>query len=967
MGRAGRAKKLEGFGQLGLGFSIEEMTKVPATDWVAPDLSSLPDKLFGVVGVDTETDDEGLRSGQGAGWAWRGGVRVVGYSISADNWSGYLPVGHPDGNVEDPDRARRWLNHVLGDAAQLKVFANQLYDVPTSEVDGVVMRGPMIDVQIIEALIDEHRLQYNLDSIARDRIGDQKNEELLREAARVYGFGNTQKETKSNLHRLPAKFVGPYATWDAEAPRRIWRVQQPLVESEGLGRVVRLEHELIPLYVDMRRRGVRIDVDYIEQFRNTLVADISKETAEIKRRCGREVNIWAPKSVAAALKEVGITCPTTEKTNQPSVTHDFLERCGHWLTKAVLRARERDKLVGTFIDGQILGALHDGRVHGSIHPLKSDDGGTTTGRLAMSAPNLQFIPVRTKEGKKIRRAFIPEHGEQWASADYCFDDQTEVLTRRGFVKFSSVSRSDLFAQFSTIDDSITFARPIQLVRRTLNGEELIQIGGRDGDAVDISVTAKHRCLMLHLYGGTYHYATASNYPNNTFPDYAMINAGRYEPPAPVSSTVDEIRLSCAIQANYDGVDRGGELRLTPPAPAEPGRIDSLNDAMRAVGVVASKVDYLGSRSWKITRSDLPTGVSRLLDRGSFSRNILELPISLRETMLDYATSWTGSYQTSDRISADLIQEMATLSGHASSLIETREGLHRVVLTNQRLTRMQDVASRRVMYDGRVYCATMPEGTLVVRRNGRVVVTGNSQQEPRLLVHYAHLTRRVDGSRLTGAAEARDRYRDDPDMSYHQFVADLTELEYKAAKILNLAIIYGRGVDETASQLGKTRDETKELFARHAERMPFARQMSQACQDRVRERGYIVSLSGRRMRFPFWEPRDWDERDGRMLRLAAAEAEWGVDIVRARIHKSLNSLIQPSAADQMKYGMLAVHKAGLGQKVLIQVHDELCCSVTGRAEADMIATIMRDAVQLEVPSKVDVDLGSSWMEQAIESP
>jgi len=393
-------------GQMDLGFSVEEMTPVPPSDWEPPDLSQLPDKLYGIIGVDLETNDEGLRRDSGAGWAWRGGGHVAGYSITADNWTGYLPVGHAEGNV-DHDQVRRWLNHVLQDDRQTKAFAHAMYDISWAKNDGVEIRGPIRDVQLIEALLDEYRLSYSLENIAMDRIGETKQEDLLRSAAFAYNLS-----PKEDIAKLHPKYVGPYAEWDSQAPRRILEVQMPLIERDGLVKVVELEHALLPMYMSMRRRGVRIDVDYVEKLKKKFQGAVDEKIAEMKRRTGLDINIWAAGSIAKAFDAEGLQYGMT-KTGLPSITQKLLEDTNHWLAKMIRQAREGSKLVGTFLQGQLLDQLHDGRVHGSIHPLKSDDGGTVTGRLSMSDPNLQFIPTRTEEGKMIRRAFIPEHGMKW--------------------------------------------------------------------------------------------------------------------------------------------------------------------------------------------------------------------------------------------------------------------------------------------------------------------------------------------------------------------------------------------------------------------------------------------------------------------------------------------------------------------------------------------------------------------------
>lgn len=631
--------------QLDLGFRVEETTYVPPSDWTPPD--ELPDRLYGPMAIDVETKDPDLKK-KGPGWAWGNG-HIVGYSITADNFSGYLPVRHEGGGNMDPDLVERWVRHVVSvDDTQPKLFAKAMYDVGWMAHHGIQVRGPMYDVQWAEALLDEHRWSYSLNSLGKSYLNREKNETLLREAANAYGV-----DPKGELYKLPAPLVGPYGQEDSVLTRDVWMCQKPKLDEQDLWPIFELEHALLPMYLDMRTRGVRVDVDYAEQLKKRWKARVQEQIDEIHRRTGVRIDIWAAASIAKALDTENIPYGRTPKTNQPQIDKNLLERTDHWLTKAILAARELDKLAGTFIDGQILNLVQRGRVHGEIHPLKSDEGGTTTGRLSMSSPNLQFIPTRTEEGREIRRCFLPEEGEEWASPDI------------------------------------------------------------------------------------------------------------------------------------------------------------------------------------------------------------------------------------------------------------------------------------------------------------------SQQEPRLLVHFASLTK-VRGEHLPGAIEARDRYRADPDMSYHDFAAELTGLPYKAAKILNLAIIYGRGVGNTAAQLGKTIEETRELFETHHREMPFARALSRVCQDRVVEQGFIRSLLGRRVRFPHYEPADWNKRDGRMYELWKAKKVWPNErLVIARLHKALNSLIQPSAADQTKKAMLDVWQAGLGRHVMIQVHDELCLSVPDRRIGHQVADIMRNAVKLEVPVKVDIEFGPNW--------
>ncbi len=173
----------------------------------------------------------------------------------------------------------------------------------------------------------------------------------------------------------------------------------------------------MPLYLDMRWRGVRVDVNRAEELKAQFQKDVKALTDEIKRKTGVEVALWASASIAKAFEKEGVPFGLTEKTKKPSFTADWLEDQTHWLPKMILEARIKDKLSGTFIDGAILGNLHNGRVHTEFHPLRGENGGTISGRLSSSNPNLQQVPKRTEAGRLLRSCFFPEEGETWVSVD----------------------------------------------------------------------------------------------------------------------------------------------------------------------------------------------------------------------------------------------------------------------------------------------------------------------------------------------------------------------------------------------------------------------------------------------------------------------------------------------------------------------------------------------------------------------
>ena len=230
----------------------------------------------------------------------------------------------------------------------------------------------------------------------------------------------------------------------------------------------------------------------------------------------------------------------------------------------------------------------------------------------------------------------------------------------------------------------------------------------------------------------------------------------------------------------------------------------------------------------------------------------------------------------------------------------------------------------------------------------------SSQEPRLLVHYASLLK------LEGAGKVAEAYQDNPDTDFHQMVADLAGIDRKRAKTIGLGLIYGMGVKKLAVELDMHDDEAKELIQTFHAKVPFLKSTIYAVQKKIESPasgGSIRTLLGRKCRFPFWEPIAWGIN--KALPYEEAAAKYGVRIKRAMTYKGTNKLIQGSAADQCKSAMLALHKAGFN--IMLQVHDEIALSVKSREEAEEAAKIMREAVELAVPSKVDVEVGPNWGE------
>ena len=382
----------------------------PESDWIAPQVLPKFDP-YETLAVDLETYDPNLIN-RGPGWATGDGY-IVGIAIATDKWSGYLPIRHENGGNLEEEIVLRWLKRTFENHKGTMVFHNALYDVGWLKREGVELTCPLRDTMFAAPLFDENRWSYSLNNLGMDFLAESKDETLLETAAKAWGVN-----PKGGMWALPAKYVGPYAEQDAVLTLKLWKIFKKRIEIEGLQTIYDLECDLIPLLIEMRWRGVRIDTDRAEQTSEQLSKKEQQLLVEIKRRFGVNVDIWASASIQKAFDNNNLWYPHTEK-GAPSFQGPWLESHEHDLPKMIVEARRINKARTTFIDGAILEYSHHGRIHAEAHPLKNDGGGTVTGRFSYSNPNLQQVPARDPEiGKMIRSLFIPEEGATWGAFDY---------------------------------------------------------------------------------------------------------------------------------------------------------------------------------------------------------------------------------------------------------------------------------------------------------------------------------------------------------------------------------------------------------------------------------------------------------------------------------------------------------------------------------------------------------------------
>lgn len=619
----------------------------PKSEWIPP--MELPDITTAKkIAIDVETRDPDIKT-NGPGWA-TGNGEVVGYAVAVDGWSGYIPIRHLGGGNLDEKIVNKWLKKVFECPAD-KIMHNAQYDAGWIKRMGFDLKGRIIDTMLIASLLDENRYSYSLNALSYDLLGKTKSEKGLVEAARSFGV-----DPKAEMWKLPAMHVGAYGEADAELALELWNYFSIQLGKEDLWGIANLELELLPCLIEMTWRGVRVDQDRVEKTRNSLVKREREVMKEIKKIAGRDVEIWAAQSLVKAFDKVGIQYPKTEK-GAPSFTKLFLQENPHPLAQLIVEARNLNKTTGTFLNTIMKHCHADGRIHSHINQIRSDDGGTVSGRLSMNSPNLQQIPARDPEiGPMIRSLFLPEEGEQWAAIDF------------------------------------------------------------------------------------------------------------------------------------------------------------------------------------------------------------------------------------------------------------------------------------------------------------------SQQEPRILVHYAHVYGESRNLPLEGALDFVEAYNEDPSTDFHTMVAEMANIPRKQAKVINLGMMYGMGVGKLSEQLDISMDDAKELIGQYHKRVPFVKGLMNGVMNRLNDKassGSIRSILGRKCRFDRWEPDTFAMNKALPYQEAVQEYGATTRLKRAYTYKALNRLIQASAADMTKKAMVDLYKEGLVP--LTQIHDEIAMSVKDKEQAKYIADIMTKAVPLQVPNKCDIEIGPSWGE------
>jgi DNA polymerase I-like protein with 3'-5' exonuclease and polymerase domains len=381
-------------------------------EWTRP---SFPDvKKIQQVAIDLETHDPEIKN-LGGGWATNKGF-VVGVAISFEGFDGYFPVRHERGGNFSEEEVKKWLVKLFKEDP-IVICHNAVYDLGWLRRWGVECNVTKVyDTLIAAPLVDENRYSYSLDSLSKDYLGERKQGNLLEEFGKEHGF-----KAIEYMHMVPVEIAGIYAEQDTRLTLKLWEFLRVEIQKQGLTDIFNLETDLLRLLLEMRWKGVRVDLEKAEKTKKFFKSEEEKIYQNIKKETGIDIgssDIYAAASLQKIFDRLGEKYELTEKNKQAKISNTLMRESDNPLIQSISVAREYNKAHTTFIDS-ILKHQVDGRIHAEINQLKGEYGGTVSGRLSMNNPNLQQVPARNEAiGPKIRSLFLPEEGEKWASLDY---------------------------------------------------------------------------------------------------------------------------------------------------------------------------------------------------------------------------------------------------------------------------------------------------------------------------------------------------------------------------------------------------------------------------------------------------------------------------------------------------------------------------------------------------------------------
>lgn len=348
-----------------------------------------------------------------------------------------ISVSLPDGrdfywDTRQTPHVIPWINGEMSTYKGRIICHNAPYDFMISRTSGIYLNIRQLDDTVVRmALINEHLMSYDLDTVSKYALSRQKYD-IVPELAAMFGGRATKNVQMPNLQFAPVELAGKYAKIDSRNTLDLWYWQQEQIEKQGIERIVNFERELMPYFIRSQIKGIRVDVPLAVKTAEELDDRIDILQDRLNDLAGfpcnpnpsKDIhNLFKPNWTGSGWVAVDGTPLQMTEAGNPSIDADALRVMKHPCAGVILDIRKLTRVRDVFIRGHVLGCELNGRVYPSINQTKGEAGGTGTGRISMQRPAMQQISKRDKElAALVRSLFLPEEGERWVSRDWSQSD-----------------------------------------------------------------------------------------------------------------------------------------------------------------------------------------------------------------------------------------------------------------------------------------------------------------------------------------------------------------------------------------------------------------------------------------------------------------------------------------------------------------------------------------------------------------
>jgi len=839
---------------------------------------------------------------------------IVGISFSVEEGSAvYVPLAHKVGeNVDNHAELWEYLSNLFANSEQVKVAHNLAFESMFLYARGIVLQPPCHDT------IASSQLSLKGNTGFR-KLSDSGLKTLVPELFKVslpsFGevLGGALCSHFDELDPADAETVR-YACADSDFALRLYYVFNAWFDRWMPKHRFIAEKIESPTAVYcglMKYNGLLADSELM----NAKAAECEARIADLKSEIAfiiGDIDLGANASTAAfknyLYKDLGLPVLKTTAKFQEAADDEVLILLSEWceinkpelvpLFKLVQEFRKIAKLKSTYIDGygQHINSA-TGRIHADLMPLA-----TETGRFACRNPNMQN----------------------------CFDDQTEILTKRGFILFKELSPEDAVAEWE--GGEIYFVKPLEYISRPHNGR-MVHLKNQH---TDLLVTPEHRCLLQNRKNRMFYVTDADGYSA----DAKQLHAAQYAF-GQKTLTAAEITLLAATQA--DGYFHDGGICFNF---AKIRKYRRLTNALRELGAKFTEGDKQNGQVWiRVLKGEADWVFGLLGERKVWGEWVLNYDRRTVKAIIKELYHWDGCftrgsmYSSSVRENADWMQIIHALTGIRAHFREYRNGNansavnYQLDIVDRDYSLTANVARENVDYKGNVYCVSVPSGFIMVRRNGQICITGNCPRTGAdevgvrnfFIAPKGKVLLSLDFSQIelrVGAFYCRDdkmleTYRVNGDI--HNSTADVVfgvkkhdKEQRTIAKNVNFGTFYGlfpRGLQRTLkfkAGLNTPIEECEKIIENLKSGYPKLSEWQAETVSQARKNRYTETFLGRRRYLPNINSKDWNKRS-------------------FTERCALNTPIQGTAADILK---LAIGRilAGLSERPwlrpLLQIHDEL---------------------------------------------